>query len=513
LVDLESWEIIQRETIHTRLKGEYGSTTISKTVFRLDRNMNNIFDTIAQTYKLYPEDYLNSVYLPEISDNKEKKQEKEKKGYISKEHGYLVTIENKLEKQKYHIGSKYLRKCREVYYRIFDFLDSSFTRVDPADIPNKCKTSLDNLFFAYYVFQKSNDDAILPDEELIDFAINSFICEDLNQFFHEYKTLILSGTLIDRPIACSIARQYIQVMKEILPQMHDEIQLGKRFTLDPLTLTVKDLIAFKDIRKLLFRDFEIEISIEKARNDLIKYFEIRMRDLIAQCLNIQYGENWIYNRQILSKTIWSDGIQKTISSRTKNEPDFKPSENLLTYTNQTHLKDLILDNWNNCFYSIFYGIPDKNDPKKKEIELQWYKIYQKRKDVAHYDNSAGQYVIEIFILCVRMIQWLNRSVELFLTDKKAEFKKSDDFVDVYFKDPKFCTPEKLTWAEITQFWNSLKNENEKLIRFSKLPSLYKKSGRKQLAIYRFLLQQNNLSISKINVNEIKFKINSDVILK
>jgi hypothetical protein len=67
-------------------------------------------------------------------------------------------------------------------------------------------------------------------------------------------------------------------------------------------------------------------------------------------------------------------IDSVLSKRKKNEPDFKQAENLLTYTDQTHLRELIRynTNWKHCFSSIFKGDTDKTDLKKKKLRFNYY---------------------------------------------------------------------------------------------------------------------------------------------
>jgi len=104
-LDLQLWGLINKEQIKTKQKGQYGSITLSETVYKLDKILINIFDTIVSSYKLYPEDFLERIYMPEIFKIQELKTGK-KELYVSEIDEHLHNIKNILIKNKYNLGSK-----------------------------------------------------------------------------------------------------------------------------------------------------------------------------------------------------------------------------------------------------------------------------------------------------------------------------------------------------------------------------------------------------------------------
>jgi hypothetical protein len=282
---------------------------------------------------------------------------------------------------------------------------------------------------------------------------------------------------------------------------------GERYRQQPGSrqFNSEDLIKFRDIRELLYKENLIDDNYLKARDDIIKYFELRMRDSIAGCLNILYGNEWI-SKKYLPKHVRENGISRALSSKEKFEPDYIKSDNLLTYSDQTHLLDIILVNWTNCFHNIFHGHHAKSDDKKAELKSEWKKIYRKRKDVAHYDKSLGRYVMEIFNNCVRILQWMNKSIEIILSPDIGEIVEKNDLINLYFRDKKTCNEQIITKEEISSIWKKIKDKDELNIKFRHIPPLYREDGRKKLAIYKYLILKKQLIIEYINVNEVTFKL-------
>lgn len=509
ITDFELWGIIKKVSAKQTTKGLYGTSTITKNGYKLDDIFTNLFDTIVTSHKFYPEDYLEKIYNPRATDIRSIKEKKEEL-YKSKEDEYLTYITLQMKDNKYTIGQNYITRCKEQYNRIFDYLDNPRIKIDPTDIPGKCKRSLFDLFSAYYIFQKGDDDARLEDTGLLDFAVNSFHSEELRNFFHEVNAIERAGKSISITNSNAIARLYIQSLKEILPQIMEEIKFGKKFGLDPLTLTPEDMVVFREVRALLHQDSVSDITIESARDKTIKHFEKRMRTLIAGCLNIQFGQDW-YKEKIPDYA--NSDIRRALNRRTGNEPDYHQEENILVYTDQTHLRDIILQNWTQLFNFIFHGTPDKNDEKKKELEVNWNLIYRKRQDFAHIDKSGGRYVSKTFDNVVLIIQWLNKSIEFFLMNDQSFFEKKEGYIDLYFHNKKYCNPQLLTKEDVSKIWLPLQKESEKTLSFKSLPAIYKESARKELAVYRLLLNKGCLSIKEINVNNVTFKIHKEALFK
>jgi len=505
IADFETWEIIKKFTTSHKIKGEYGTTNITKSGYILDDTINNLFDTILTSYEIYPEDYLEKIYLPEKREIKFIKDDKADK-FKSEEDEKLRYVEEKMKSYKYELGLNYFKRCKEEYYKIFDFLDNPRLKIDPMDVPSNCKRSIFDLFSGYYVYKRDDDDSRLSDDELLQFAVNSFHSEELRNFYSDVKSIERSGRTITRNDANAICRHYILTMKEVLPQIVEEIKYGRKFGLDPQTLSTEDLLVFKEARSLLYQDNITEKNIEDARDKIIKHFEIRMRNLISSCLNIQFGSSWFKDK---SPDYVKEGVERALGRRKKYEPDFHQSDNILTYTDQAHLRDLITQNWTQCFCFIFGGKPNKEDDKKQEFVVDWNIIYRKRQDFAHIDSSGGRYVSKAFDNAVLITQWLNRCFEYFLTNNQSVIEKKEGYLDAYFVNPEISKAQPIHLNDALEVFNKIKDKKEMTIRFKDLPPLYTENGRKIFAVYRLLINKECLKVININANNVSFEIHKE----
>ena len=503
IVDLETWGVITRRTTKTTI----GNKIIAKNGYTLSSDVQNIFDGFVDRYGLKPEDYLSKIYLGEKKAIIERKEETAE----SPEHQQLRDIYKALKKMKYKIASKHIEKIMGDYLRIYKFLSSPRSNLSPNDIPRICIDSIDEFLMAYYIFEKKDDNATLPIPDLHKYMLGIFNIEELEELYAKHQAIKFEGKTIDRIEAGNIAELYLSTLKELINIFKEEIDFNVPLPLNKRLLTSNDFKKLREIRLYILK----ERDPIKARNKLLTFFERKMREYIAAILNLQFGGNWLKERVYIMKQI-REGIMRTIDQKRSRRTDFEEKKNKLEYADLQHLLQIIKNqgNWNHCFRNIF----GKNDDNKNTLDVYWKHIYMVRTDFAHFDDY-DRAISNAFNFIVWIIEWINRYIEYFIQNKKADMENIGRDVTgklrikIYFTDKNICRELIVDEDDIKEILDYIKkNQQNKEILFKIDPKFHATyEGRKQVGLFIYLIKNYAITIEEVCPDYVKFHCNMDKI--
>ena len=405
ILRLISMEILAQIRTKVRSRSKYGTTIKEKVTITLSPPFRNIFDSIAARFKVAPEDYLFRLYGLKKPPKKKKKtvrKKREKEEFINKMEHIMELLRYSFNLSK---GANHMQQCIESYETVKNYVKSPTTHLKPMNVLSIALSSLYNALFAKLIYQTKNNDESREEKDLFESAIKEY-SDELSEFYIAYQTLREEGTPISHEDLdeAELIDLYMTSLMDVISRFQEDINLDPYFEIDHPALTDSDQECLRKVRRLYH-----ERMIQEVANDLISYFELKMRRFIKNTLERVHGNQWL--KRGLPRDVYTK-IQDKIAKE-REDPEYRPAENALDWTDFMDLSKIIIrkDNWSSIF-EYYFGSENKD-----AFNVKWTEINDlARAPMAHFRVESTRVKNQI-MQTIQNVRWILMRINKKPTDR------------------------------------------------------------------------------------------------
>jgi len=404
-------------------KKPHATVQTTKRFYRLRDDIFNFFESVEKNYNLFPEDYLETIYMEDLSIDMIKR-----KGTLEKPIDHITLNLDKIlfrlkEKRKIKKAQAHIERAIESHNRIIDYLEAKKKYSTPDVVFPDMVKAITEMLSAIEIYRRDSGDIKLEANTLLNNAMSE-LCEEYSEWYPKIETIRREGTPITREIIDELLEFYLTITHEITHRFSKDLEFDKVLTIYPYQIEREQRVEFYKIR-----DCIVNNQLFDAASKLRFVYERFLREFIKEELEYHRGQNW---ESLIPKYILNR-CKREMSKDIEKSPFRYVSTNVLEYSYLLDLKRIIIENWDK--FSGFF-ISSKNqqeqNKEKESFSSEIENLNALRKRESHSRSFGPEYKNKITSAVTTSLERMSR-INLEREKRKKGlnfiFKKDEIIVD------------------------------------------------------------------------------------